>query len=148
MGSFHLRPADVRDDFLLLSPLDPFEDLGDYLTFDKEIHMFFCKICGVRCFTFTGLGEVVDINASVLELPDAAKTGALLTKAWRAVRGSGSPEFGTTINVNGHTIDAGQPEFDMRELTEKKCVQYLDTFSDWGKGSPPRWDRPQDHGCY
>lgn len=150
MGLFHLTPADAQDDFLLLSPLDPFTELGDYLTFDKEIHFFFCKTCGVRCLTYTGLGEVIDIDeASARELPEAAKAGGVApTKAWRAIRGSGSPEFGTFINVNGHTIDAGQPEFDMRELTEKKNVRYLDTFSEWGEGMPSRWDRPQEHGCY
>lgn len=146
MGNFHLWPEDMINDFLLLSPLDPANELGDYLTGDNEIHFYFCKTCGVRCFTYNGLGAPVDIDAEALGLPEAAIKGPRPTKAWKATPGTGA-EWGLRLLVNGHSIDAGQG-FSMRELTEKKCVRYLDTFSDWGKGEPPRWDRPQEEGCY
>ncbi|KAL7929714.1 DUF636 domain-containing protein [Trichoderma chlorosporum] len=148
LGLFHLKPADPHNDFLLLSPLDPLTQLGDYLTFNRDIHFFFCKTCGVHCLTFCGAGEVVDIDVAAMELPEAARTGSEPTKAWRAIRGDGSLESDAFVTVNGHTIDAGQPAFDMRELTEKKSVYYLNTFSDLGKGSTARWDRPHDQGCY
>ncbi|KAJ6781234.1 hypothetical protein PWT90_05097 [Aphanocladium album] len=145
MGLFHLKPADTTDDFLLLSPLDPYTELGDYLTDDKEIHFFFCKTCGVRCFSTNATGELVDVDAKELGLPEGKNVPA---KAWRAVRGSGHPEYGTFVNANGHTIDADQAEFDMRDLTEKKRVRYVDTYSEYGKGVPGRWSRPHEHGSY
>ncbi|OAA60097.1 DUF636 domain-containing protein [Cordyceps fumosorosea ARSEF 2679] len=142
MGLFHVKPASAARDFLLLRPLDPYAALGDYLTDDKEIRFFFCRTCGVRCFSTNATGEVVGVeDAAALGLPAR-------TRAWRAVEGSGAPEYGTFVSVNGHTVDADQTEFDMRELTEKRCVRYLDTFSEHGKGQPGRWDRPHDHGCY
>lgn len=146
MGLFHLKPADAAADFLLLRPLDPYAALGDYLTEDKEIHFLFCKTCGVRCLSTNATGEVVNVDAAALRLPDAG-SGAP-TKAWRAIKGSGHPDYGTYVSINAHTVDAGQPEFDMRELTESKCVRYVDTYSDTGKELPGRWDKPHDHGCY
>lgn len=150
MGLFHLKPADPAADFLLLRPLDPYADLGDYLTEDKEIHFFFCKTCGVRCLCTNAAGEVVDVDAAALGLPpdSGASGGAAPTRAWRAIKGSGAPEYGTYVAVNGHTVDADQADFDMRDLTEKKCVRYLDTYNEIGKDLPTRWDRPHDHGCY
>lgn len=144
LGLFHLKPADPSNDFLLLSPLDPFAELGDYLTGDKNIHFFFCKTCGAHCLSFCGDGQVVNIDAAALGLPSAA--GNAPSKAWRATD-NGPEEYGAFVSVNGHTIDAGQA-FDMRELTEKKLVRYGDTYSDFGEGLPGRWDRPHDHGSY
>ncbi|TQW01114.1 hypothetical protein V2A60_002128 [Cordyceps javanica] len=148
MGLFHLKPADPVGDFLLLRPLDPYAALGDYLTDDKVIHFLFCRTCGVRCFSTNAVGEVVGIDAAALGLPGGAAGADAPTEAWKAVEGTGPPEYGTFVSVNGYTIDAGQDAFDMRELTEKKRVRYLDTFSEIGKELPCRWDRPHEHGSY
>ncbi|KAJ3484208.1 hypothetical protein NLG97_g7113 [Lecanicillium saksenae] len=142
---FSVRPADPTDDFLLLSPLDPYTSLGDYLTDDKEIHFFFCKTCGVRCFSTNATGELVDVDTAALGLPEGKNAPA---RAWRAVRGSGHPEYGTFVNVHGNTIDPDHTEFDMRELTETKRVQYFENYSEPREGPSGRWDRPHVHGCY
>lgn len=135
-GQFHVRPKSPTDDFLLLAPLEPFEDLGDYVTGDKILHFFFCKVCGVRPFIFAGDGEVVD-----------AQVDGKQVKAWRPKRGGGHPEYGNYLSVNGHTIDAGQ-QFDMRDLTETKVVLYYDYYSDEKDGAPMTYQRPQKHGSY
>ncbi|TQS33182.1 hypothetical protein Golomagni_06481 [Golovinomyces magnicellulatus] len=135
MGQFHIRPQSPTDDFLLLSPLDPFT-LGDYITGDKVLHFFFCKQCGVRPFIFAGDGEVVD-----------SEVDGKIVQAWRPKRGGGHPEYGNYLSVNGHTIDAEQ-EFDMRELTEKKVVLYCDCYSDEKDEAPFTYERPQINGCY
>lgn len=134
-GHFHLRPKSPTDDFLLLSPLDPFT-LGDYQTGDKVLHFFFCQTCGVRPFIFAGDGELVDTEVD-------GKT----VKAWRPKRGGGHPQLGNYVSVNGHTIDAEQ-EFDMRVMSESKVVMYCDCYSDPKEEAPLTYERPQKNGCY
>lgn len=51
MNIFHVHPANPRDDFMLLSPLDPDHELSTYQCYDKELKFYFCPKCGVRCFT-------------------------------------------------------------------------------------------------
>src|ERR1700753_1216106 len=57
-GIFHLRLPNGPEDFVLLSPLDPSKELGDYRCASGRLQFFFCKTCGIRCFTFRGDGEV------------------------------------------------------------------------------------------
>jgi hypothetical protein len=47
--------------------------LLDYLCVDEIIHWYFCSVCGVRCFGFTGDNEVVEVNIGGKEV-----------KAWKA----------------------------------------------------------------
>ncbi|KAJ2975950.1 hypothetical protein NQ176_g5228 [Zarea fungicola] len=142
LGHFHLKPANPFTDFMLLSPLDPFESLGDYRTSDQLLHFFFCKTCGVRCLIFYGSGETVDIDlgAAGVKGYEVGNT----TRVWRAK----DVPPGTYISVNGHTIDAGQDGFDMRELTEKKNVMYIDNYFEGEKKRPARWDGPHPDGSY
>lgn len=147
MGIFHIEVGDINRDFLLLSPTDPMTDLGDYLTGVKELHFFFCKTCAVRCFLFDGESEVVDVDLAELGVPGYGNPGSKTT-VWRATYQNGHPVHGPYLSVNTHTIDADQNLFDMRDLTEKKQVRYLDNLSDVGKTLPVRWDRPQFGGCY
>ncbi|KND88893.1 hypothetical protein TOPH_06423 [Tolypocladium ophioglossoides CBS 100239] len=147
MGHMHIRPASPTDDFLLLSPLDPFRDLGDYQCYDKVLHFFYCKTCAVRCFIFGGEGEVVDVDLAALGVSGAGQAGKG-TKAWRPKRDGGRPKYGNYLSVNGHSVDAGQKGFDMRELTDKKYVLYCDCLSDKAQEAPARYGRPQDYGSY
>lgn len=147
MGHMHICPASPTDDFLLLSPLDPFRDLGDYQCYDKMFHFFYCKTCAVRCFIFAGEGEVVNVDVAELGVPFVGEVGKE-TKAWRPERDGGHPQYGNYLSVNGHSVDAGQKGFDMRELTDNKFVMYCDCLSGEAHEAPARYDRPQDNGAY
>ncbi|KAJ6443475.1 cellobiose dehydrogenase [Purpureocillium lavendulum] len=141
-GFFHVRPASPADDFLLLSPTDPFDALGDYLCADKRLHFFYCKGCAMRCFIFMGDAEAVDADLGALGVPGHEK--GRQTKAWRVKREGGHPVFGNYLSVNGHSVDAGQA-FDMRALTDSKVVQYLDCLEEENPG-PRRFDYPHVGG--
>lgn len=147
MGIFDVRVRDNTEDFFVISPPDPLKDLGDYLTGNKLIHYPFCQTCGVRCFSFIGTGETVDVDLAELGVPGFDGPGTK-TRVWRAARDGGHPEFGTYLAINGSTIDNSQRAFDMRELTEKKHVMYTDFLPEEDKQAPIRTDRPHDGGSY
>jgi hypothetical protein len=145
-GFFHVRVASPADDFLLLSPLDPLADLGDYLCRNKMLHFLHCRTCATRCFIFAGDAEVVDADLAALGVAGAAAAGpGETTKVWRVKREGGHPVLGNFLSVNGNTIDAGQA-FDMRELTDKKIVLYYDYLHD--TIATGRYDKPHPGGCY
>lgn len=145
MGLMHLRPSSPAHDFLLLSPLDPFEQLGDYTWGEGSLHFMFCKTCGVRPFTFAGDGELVDLDLDEIGVKMPGRQGKV--QAWRPRLGGGHPEYGHYLSVNAHTVDAGQG-FDMRELSEKKTVMYLDCYNPAELKAPMSYERPQENGCY
>lgn len=147
-GFFHISVANKTEDFLLLSPLTPLEELGDYLIHDKLLHWLHCKTCGVRCFIFMGTGEIVERDLAELGVPGHSEKG-IKTKVWRATRDGGHPEYGTYLCLNGNTIDASSKEFDMRELVEQKCVMYYDFLPvEEDKQQPGRYGKPHAGGCY
>jgi hypothetical protein len=131
MGFFHVNPANPKDDFMVLSPLDPDRELGVYTPEGGRHKWFFCPKCGVRCFAVGGNGggegEVVAVASSELGLGD---------------------ETMPYVSINGITIDWSE-DFDMRVLTEEKRVQYFDDKSEpEAKKKDPRWERPHYGGCY
>lgn len=134
LGLFHLRPPAPTEDFALLSPLDPFTELGDYLVFDKLIHWFFCKTCGGRCFSLYGEGEVVtkEIEGETRQvwIPKPIEQGA----ARRLY-----------LSVNAHSLDEGQEGLDLREWHEKGWIQYLDVLD---MKEEPRFGKPYRGGIY
>ncbi|POR32201.1 DUF636 domain-containing protein [Tolypocladium paradoxum] len=144
-GFFHVRVASSADDFLLLAPLDPLADLGDYLWQKKRLHFLYCRTCATRCFIFVGDGEVVDVDLAQLGVAGETAEPGNRTRVWRVKRDGAHPDYGTYLSVNGNTIDAGQA-FDMRELTDKKIVQYYDYLHD--DAAAGRYDRPHPGGCY
>ena len=143
---FHTRPADPSNDFLLLSPLDPLNELGDYRAFEKQISFFFCKTCGGRCFSLGGTGEVVEVDLG--EVLGEGSRGEK-TKVWKvrregpAIRGDKGPY----LSVNAHSIEVDQG-LDMRELTGKKLVEYMDCRSPWDSTEPVRYDYPYAGGSF
>lgn len=142
-AQWHIRPSQPADDFLLLSPLNPFSELGDYQCFGKKLHFFFCRTCGVRPFIFAGDGEVVQVPGPGLALSNEGSdaTAKQLVKAWRPRRGGD-----VYLSVNGHTIDTDQEGFDMRVLTEKKQILYVDCLSE--PEGPATYERPHKGGSY
>ncbi|TWU72021.1 hypothetical protein ED733_000391 [Metarhizium rileyi] len=146
-GFFHVRVANTTDDFLLLSPLNPLEELGDYLVNKKVLHWLYCMTCGVRCFTFMGTGEVVHLDLAQLGVPGYLDTN-IKTRVWRAKEGGGHPDYGTYLSVNGNTVDASATVFDMRSLVEQKCVQYYDYLAEDDQRQPVRYRQPHRAGCY
>ncbi len=144
-GALPIKPANQKLDFLLLAPQDPFTELGHYLTNDEEIHFFFCKVCGVRCFSLMGNSETAKVDLAALGV--AGYEGGKLTTVWRAA----DSDVDTRVIVNALTVDAGQEDlgFDLRVFTEEKQVKYVDTLPERIEDSAPaRWDRPHKGGCY
>ncbi|KAK5189990.1 hypothetical protein LTR99_006371 [Exophiala xenobiotica] len=149
MNFFHVHPANPRDDFMLLSPHDPDVGLSTYQCNDRKRKYYFCPKCGVRCFTFTGVGEtdVVDFKKLQVLVGDSTQELEGKREVWRA-KWDGEDDTRPYLSVNATTIDVRE-DFDLRLLTEEKRVKYLD-----GRSEPEdeemeaRWDRPHYGGCY
>ncbi|KAH8895268.1 hypothetical protein GQ53DRAFT_855504 [Thozetella sp. PMI_491] len=146
-GFMHIRVASSPDDFALLAPLDPLQDLGDFMCATKEFHLLFCRTCGVQCFRFAGKGEVVEGV-----LPGVGEDGAK-TKYWHPVKEGWAEgrENGCYLTINAVTLDAGQEGVDLRAWTENKAVLYLNNLSPELADLPIKpnsWEKPFEGGCY
>ena len=141
MNFFHANPAHARDDFMLLSPLDPDRDLSIYQCYSKKLKYYFCPKCGVRCFTFGGVGET-----GVVEFTELGENKEGKREVWRA-KWDGEVETEPYVSVNATTIDFRE-DLDFRLFTEEKRVQYLDGRSPAEKEKEARWNRPHYGGSY
>ena len=126
---------------MLLAPLDPDHELSTYLCFSKKRKYYFCPTCGVRCFTFTGVGETDVVDFAELGDDKEGKR-----EVWRA-KWDGDVDTEPYVAINGTTIDPRE-DFDLSVLTEEKRVQYFDGRSPEENEKEPRWDRPHYGGCY
>jgi hypothetical protein len=144
MDFFHVRVPDSPGDFILLSPLPPEKELGDYTCNDGNIRWYFCKSCGVRCFAFWGQGEVTELDVEAWKGGDEKGE---VREVWRAKREGWKEGMGGTgyLSVNAMTLDQGQEGLDLREWVEKKWVCYLDCKEEKEEN---RYDRPHDVGAY
>jgi hypothetical protein len=142
-GLLHVRLPSPPDDFLVLAPLDPLRELGDYRCGEKKIQWLFCRGCGVRCFSFMGEGELVE-----KEVPDPESGEVALRTVWAPKKGW-VEDMTHYLSVNASTIDSGQEGLDLREWTEKKWVMYLDCLPEdtrgWVDGT---YERPYPGGSY
>ncbi|KAF2436274.1 hypothetical protein EJ08DRAFT_655950 [Tothia fuscella] len=134
MGLFHIRLPSPPDDFVLLSPLDSFKELGDYTCNKDIIHFPFCKKCGVRCFAIDWEGEVVEKEV------DGEKKSV-----WVLKKPPEGEQPKTYLSINAHTIEAGQEGFDLREWHEKGWINYLDELDE---KEEDRYDVPHRGGVY
>lgn len=147
-GILHARLDSSPDDFLLLSHLDPFTELGDYQCDNGDLHFFFCRTCGGRCFTFMGEGEVVDVDLGSLGVKEA-EGGTV--KAWRAKKEGwveDRPAHGRYLSVNAYSLDKGQEGLDLREWYEKKWVGYVDRVRGPEDRGDFTFERPHPGGVY
>ncbi|KAL6895025.1 hypothetical protein GGI43DRAFT_411679 [Trichoderma evansii] len=150
-GHFHMRTAWAPEDFMLLSPLDPMTELGDYTCNGGIIHWFFCKKCGGRCFLFAGKGEMaaVDLDEMGVKGGDGSNMGK--RTIWRpkaegwSENQSGS---GCYLSVNGYTVDPAQEGFELGDFTANKWVAYVDCLELHGPEQEPRYDKPYSGGAF
>lgn len=137
-GIMHIRLPSASNDFLLLSPLDPMRELGDYQCFNKKIHFLFCRTCAVRCFSFMGEGELVEREVGN---PPEKKTVWSPKQGW-------VEDMQKYMSVNAYTLDAGQEGLDLREWTEKKWIMYHDYLTEAKPGYDTSLERPFLGGAY
>jgi len=131
---------------MLLSPLDPDHELSTYQCYEKKLKYYFCPKCGVRCFTFGGVGETDVVDLRRLGVPGGNDNEGN-REVWRA-KWDGDEDARPYVSVNGTSIDF-RVDFDLRVLTEEKRVQYFDDRSEpEDKKKEPRWDRPHYGGSY
>ncbi|KAH8908543.1 hypothetical protein BR93DRAFT_976696 [Coniochaeta sp. PMI_546] len=163
-GFFHVRLPSAPDDFALLSPLDPMTELADYTCFGHKLHWLFCRTCGVRCFSFAGKGELVELDMEKdlggkefvegIEGLQKGKNEGEVT-VWRPKKEGwferGFPlELRSYFSLNAYTLEAGQEKLDLREWTEEKKVMYLDCLEPFGEGTGKvrTYERPHYGGAY
>jgi hypothetical protein len=143
-GIFHIRLPSAPDDFALLQPLDPLTELGDYRTEKGGIQFYFCKTCGVRCFSFYGQGEVVTRTDIPEREGEEVKVWRPKKDEWREFRRA-EDDNNTYLSVNALTLDARQEGLDLREWAEEKRIAYLDCL-DWKESDTT--ERPHVGGTY
>ena len=110
--------------------------LLDYTCFDNVIHWYFCSVCGVRCFDFTGESELgtATTNIEGEQVP-----------AWRPRKEGWKDNVTGYLSVNAATLEPGQPGLDLREWHEKSWIQYLDCKEEVGED---RFGEPYAGGMY
>ncbi|KAG9236849.1 hypothetical protein BJ875DRAFT_201861 [Amylocarpus encephaloides] len=141
MGLTHVRVPASHNDFLLLSPTTLFDGgLRDYKCFEAEIHWPYCGTCGVRCFAWSGEGELKEMEV-----------GGEKLKGWGKKSGEwnedGSKGEGGYLSINAITIEPGQEGFDMREWHEKGWIAYLEMQKHLDN-IDPRMGTPYPGGMY
>ena len=149
-GHFHIRMAWSPEDFMLLSPLDPMAELGDYTCNSGLIHWLFCKKCGGRCFLFAGKGETAEVDLDEMGVKDRDRSKMSKRTIWRpkAEGWDEQRESGCYLSVNGYTVDSGQEGFELGEFTANKWVGYVDCLELNGPEREPRYDKPYNGGAF
>jgi hypothetical protein len=147
---------------MLLSPKstpeapDPLAQLGSYTYFDRQIQWLFCQTCAVRCFSFTGEGEVVERDVPEVQIPKRDEetrleigkemVGGARRKVWVPKEEGWDESRGeSSLNVNAYTLEAKQEGLDLREWVEKKLICYLDCLDEV---NGPDFERPHADGAY
>lgn len=137
IGFFHIHTADPLEDVYVFSAENPRKMMGDYRTGGKIIAFLFCKTCAAQPFLTTSELEEeksddldklsadldklgIDDIKGVAKEKDMAVWRPVLS-AWDKKRGDG-----TYFSLNGHTIDAGQEGFEMRDYVDNKTMTFLD----------------------
>jgi hypothetical protein len=155
---FHISLKDASNDFILLSPLDPFKELTNYKCAGMRQNLLFCPTCGIRAFVTMlpagePFGEVVtkDISNIGLSLSQLKQLGFQDDVEAKTVKvcvpGDGWKEGRThMMRVNANVLDARQEGLDLREWHEKKWVQYVNWLDE--VNGARSYDRPFHSGSY
>jgi hypothetical protein len=155
-GIFHLRLKSAPDDFLLLSPTDPeAEDSGMtcYNTPQKKSSWWFCKTCGVRCFTSRAPSEVLIVELPLESLKrleistEETIGGTAAVFAWKMKKEGfrEHPHGNNYFSVNAVTLDNHQKGLNRAAWHENKWVHYVDNVGEF-KGFRP--GEPFPEGIY
>jgi len=122
-------------------PADPnAEDSGvtSYMCNDKKSNWYFCKTCGVRCFTSQGAVETREVDVPVkalkaLGLPvDNGADGKTVKRTTWGVKSEGWEEHkgkNCYFSLNAVTLDAEQDGLDLSIVHEKGWLGYVDSYS-------------------
>jgi hypothetical protein len=144
-GFVHIRLEDAPNDFVLLSPTDPFTQLSDYQCASGLAHFFFCGTCGVRTFIF-GLyveqGEKVQID---LEAWLGQESQGKMTEVWRPKKEGYAEEKTAMLRVNATSLDARQEGVDLGEWHEKGWIAYAERLEEKNE---TRMGKPYPGGMY
>ncbi|OCL01619.1 hypothetical protein AOQ84DRAFT_306349, partial [Glonium stellatum] len=62
MGFFYLHPTKPAEDFVLIIPMNLYEEFGGYTCNKGVLCWLLRKACGVRCFAFGDGGETVELD--------------------------------------------------------------------------------------
>jgi len=155
---FHISLADARNDFILLSPLDPLMELTNYKCVEKTQNILFCPTCGIRVLNVRApagepIGEIVvkDLSNIGLSQEQLKRLGfeneADASEVKVHVPSAGWKELITHfLRINAHALDAGQEGLDLREWHERKWVQYVNWFDE--VDGARSYDRPFHFGAY
>ena len=152
----HVRLANPPNDFVLLSPLDPFKELGNYNIREHSgsvSYNLLCPTCGVRCFGTGGpsgkeLGSIVerDLAADGVDITRASIDGdGKSVKVWMPNPDGWQEEVTHWLRVNGTSLEPDQEGLNLREWTEKKWVQYVNWLDEVEGCS---YEKPYHGGIY
>lgn len=141
---------------MLLSPLDPFTELGDYNArenSDYVFHNLFCPNCGVRCFGVgrppgKELGAVVerDLAGEGFDVGSARIEGdGRSVKVWMLNADGWEEEVMHWLRVNATSLEPDQEGLDLSEWTERKWVEYINNLDDVEESS---YEKPYHGGIY
>ena len=108
--------------------------LHDYVCFDEDIHWYFCSVCGVRCFDFSGDSE---FTTTALEGKEV--------RAWKPKSEGWKENTTGYVSINAYTLDPDQQGLDLREWHEKGWISYLDYKDEVGED---RFGEPYPGGMY
>jgi hypothetical protein len=124
-------------------PLHPEKGLGKYICEGGRTSYYFCKTCGVRCFSFRGKGEVAEVHTEGWGSQESKDEKTV--QVWRPKKEGWKEGEGSYLSLNALTFEPGQEGFDLREWREKNWIWYLDKLH---KKGDARLGEPHEGGCF
>ena len=151
-----MRLRAAPDDFVLVKPSNPESDdsgMTCYQTAAKRSSWWFCKQCGVRCFTSRAPSETTEVAVPLeslkkLGMRDEVEEGDVVTMpAWKLKKDgfAEAPQGQNYFSVNVVTLDPHQELLDRAAWHENGWVQYVDSL---GTEKGFRGGKPFPHGIY
>ncbi|CAI6229676.1 unnamed protein product [Periconia digitata] len=147
LGMFHARPGDPANDFIVLSPSSPTENLGVYNAFGGSNNWYFCRNCGAQLF---GVGakwvsEELDVGKWAGDVNGDGKTQTVWkTSALNILDPTGKPAH--YVSVNSITVEG----VDLIDWHDKGYIAYLNGRNRETENmrETVRFRKPHPEGCY